>query len=102
MSKLPKKVLSSKVKPYHKSPELLKLLATDADNVHSDILDRISNPVHKIIGIGIYSIDTIKNILKDPEDDTNETCRNLLEDLYEDMKKRKADGIIIFYNKEAR
>jgi len=52
--------------------------------------------------MGIYSIDTIKSILKDPEDDTNETCRNLLEDLYEDMKRRKVDGIIIFYNKEAR
>ena len=102
MPKIPKKALSSKVKPYHKSPKLLKLLVTDANNVHSDILDRISNPVHKIIGMGIYSIDTIKSILKDPEDDTNETCYNLLEDLYRDIKKRKADGIIIFYNKEAK
>ena len=49
-------------------------------------------------GNRIYLVKTIKEILEDPEDDTNETTRFRLEELYQILLKEKARYLIIINN----
>ncbi len=69
--------------------ENIRIAKINRSEVYDDVLERIhgyEDFSDDEYGNGIYRIKTIKDILDDPEDDTNETTRCRLEFLYEEIK----------------
>lgn len=63
------------------------------EEVHTDILERISGK-EVYIGGRRYRTADIERILTDPDDDTNESVKILLERLYKKIKKYKYFEIV--------
>ena len=61
------------------------------DEIPDDVIDRIQgyqsfDDTDNARGDEIYCVERINQILQNPEDDTNETTKGRLEDLYEQIK----------------
>jgi hypothetical protein len=74
-----------------------KLVVVRDSYINSQIIERLDGSEDYWDGCSnkIYNIDTIRGILADPEDDTNEHVRILLEDFYNGLKEIAADRVLI-------
>jgi len=82
-----------KPKPFKRPPSVIKFLGALEDDIHPDILNRLDDGEGG--NIKVYLSGRIEKILNDPEDDTSETCKYLLGELYKKMAEEEAVGIII-------
>lgn len=77
-----------------------KFVKVCRSGMHEDVFDRLDTDgcedyFDYDYGNRIYLVKTIKEILEDPEDDTNETTRFRLHELYQLLAKEKARYLII-------
>lgn len=79
------------------SVEVHKYIKAYKDDINDDVLDRLDgSEVYKDEwGNVMIKIKDVKRILEDPEDDTNETARCHLKELYDQMAGAGADRILI-------
>lgn len=76
------------MKKYNTNKALIARIGSD--EIPDDVLERIDGyeGFHDTdySGNKVYYVERINQILKNPEDDTNETTKGRLEDLYEQIK----------------
>jgi len=73
------------------SIEFIKVAQISGGQVYSDVLERIAGyeefvDANEAIGDKVFSVDKLNQILTDEEDDTNETTKLRIEELYEQIK----------------
>lgn len=76
----------------------VKIALINEKHVPSDIVDRLSGNEEYSGEQEIYDLSTIKRILTDPEDDTNESCKFLLENFYKRLQEIKADKVCFIFD----